>query len=406
MKEVLLMDVYVARQPIFDRKMNVLGYELLYRRSMKNFYEGTSDSQATAEVINNAFLSMHFNELTSGTKAFINFSHDMLIKGIPLLLPRESIVVEIVERTKVNDELIEACSELRSKRYILALDDFKANTANEQLMKQAHIIKVEFSKVDYPAQREILNKYKGEVKFLAERVETREEFQLAIDMGYDYFQGYFFSKPVIVKGKDIESININIIRILEILNGEEPDYQEITEIIETDIGLTYKLLKLVNSVFFGARNLIHSIKHALVHLGMEEIKKWIYILMLKEVQVIENKELIKVCLIRAKIMELLAIEIDEEKKSDYFLTGMFSSIDILMNQDMQDIMNELPLSSEVKDALLGENNQIRKLLDIVRDYEKLSWDKEKAKAINPKITLDVFSDRHMEALKWVLKLDY
>lgn len=400
------MDVYVARQPIFDKRMTVLGYELLYRRSMNNFYEGTSDSQATAEVINNAFLSMHFNELTSGTKAFINFSHDMLIKGIPLLLPRESIVVEIVERTKVNDELIEACKELRSKRYILALDDFKAPQASEELIEQAHIIKVEFSKVDYSFQREFIKKYKGKVKFLAERVETREEFQLAMDMGYDYFQGYFFSKPVVIKGKDIESINVNIIRILEMLSVEEPDYHEMTQIIETDIGLTYKLLKLVNSVFFGTRNVIHSIKHALVHLGITEIKKWVYVLMLKEVQVIENKELINMCLIRAKIMELLSIDIDEEKKSDYFLVGMFSSIDILMNRSMQDIMCELPLSNEAKGALLGENNEIRKLLDIVVDYEKLIWNEEKIKEISPNITLNIYSKRHMEALKWVMKLDY
>lgn len=401
------MDVYVARQPIFDRRMNVLGYELLYRRSMNNFYEGTSDSQATAEVINNAFLSMHFNELTSGTKAFINFSHDMLIKGIPLLLPRESIVVEIVERTKVNDELIEACKKLHSNRYILALDDFKATPASEELMDQAHIIKVEFSKVSHSTQREYIKKNKGKVKFLAERVETREEFQLAMDMGYDYFQGYFFSKPVIIKGKDIESINVNIIRILEMLSLEEPDYQEMTEIIETDIGLTYKLLKLVNSVFFGTRNVIHSIKHALVHLGISEIKKWVYVLMLKEVQVVENKELINMCLVRAKIMELLSVDMGkDEKKSDYFLVGMFSSIDILMNRNMKEIMDELPLSLEAKGALLGEDNKIRKLLDIVVDYEKLVWDKTKIKQISPEITLDTYSNRHMEALKWVMKLDY
>ncbi len=401
------MDVYVARQPIFDRRMNVLGYELLYRRSMNNFYEGTSDSQATAEVINNAFLSMHFNELTSGTKAFINFSHDMLIKGIPLLLPRESIVVEIVERTKVNDELIEACKKLHSNRYILALDDFKATPASEELMDQAHIIKVEFSKVSHSTQREYIKKNKGKVKFLAERVEIREEFQLAMDMGYDYFQGYFFSKPVIIKGKDIESINVNIIRILEMLSLEEPDYQEMTEIIETDIGLTYKLLKLVNSVFFGTRNVIHSIKHALVHLGINEIKKWVYVLMLKEVQLMENKELINMCLVRAKIMELLSVDMGkDEKKSDYFLVGMFSSIDILMNRNMKEIMDELPLSLEAKGALLGEDNKIRKLLDIVVDYEKLVWDKTKIKQISPEITLDTYSNRHMEALKWVMKLDY
>lgn len=290
---------------------------------------------------------------------------------------------------------------------ILALDDFKATPASEELMDQAHIIKVEFSKVSHSTQREYIKKNKGKVKFLAERVETREEFQLAMDMGYDYFQGYFFSKPVIIKGKDIESINVNIIRILEMLSLEEPDYQEMTEIIETDIGLTYKLLKLVNSVFFGTRNVIHSIKHALVHLGISEIKKWVYVLMLKEVQVVENKELINMCLVRAKIMELLSVDMGkDEKKSDYFLVGMFSSIDILMNRNMKEIMDELPLSLEAKGALLGEDNKIRKLLDIVVDYEKLVWDKTKIKQISPEITLDTYSNRHMEALKWVMKLDY
>lgn len=401
------MDVYVARQPIFDRKMNVLGYELLYRRSMNNFYEGTSDSQATAEVINNAFLSMHFYEITGGTKAFINFSHDMIIKEIPLLLPKESIVVEIVERTQISEEFINAIKKLRANRYIIALDDFKLNSPRFKLQDYANIVKVEFPKVGYGAQREFIKNYKGEFKFLAESVETREDYQIAKDMGYDYFQGYFFSKPLIIKGRDIENINVNIIRILEILNDKEPDYQAMTEIIETDIGLTYKLLKLVNSVFFATRNVIHPIKHALVHLGFTEIKKWIYVLMLKEIQVSENKELINVCLIRAKIMELLAGDIGEEKeKFNYFLAGMFSAIDVLVNREMSDVMKELPLSPNVKSALLGEDNKISKLLKVVIDYERLIWNEDDIKAISESLDLNVYSNRHIEALTWVVKLDY
>lgn len=401
------MNVYVARQPIFDRKYNINGYELFYRRSMNNFYEGTDDNQSTAELINNAFLTMHFGELTDGTRAFINFSHEMLIKGIPLILPKDAVVIEIVERAEVSDELILACKDLREKGYIIALDDFYINDLNIRLLEVANIVKIEFNKVDFKIQKLLMDKFKGEVKFLAEKVETREEYQLALDMGYQLFQGYFFSKPVIIKSREIDSININIFRILEILNDDEPDYQRMSEIIETDIGLTYKLLRLVNSVFYGARNEIQSIKHALVHLGIKEIKKWIYILMLKDIQVVENKELIKTSLIRAKLMELLAITMDmEDVKSEYFLTGMFSSIDILLKRDMEEVTNEISISDEVKTALLGGDNEIKQLLDVVIDYEKPGNNKLDIKKVNSKLSLDIYMDRYIEALSWVKKLDY
>lgn len=401
------MDVYVARQPIFDRNMNVLGYELLYRRSINNFYEGFNDNQATAELINNAFLTMHFHELTGGTKAFINFTLDMVIKEIPQLLPKESTVVEVLEGFEISDKLVEACRQLREDGYIIALGDFVHKESNQALIETAHIVKIDFSTTGIDIQRRLIEKYKNKVKFLAEKVETREEYQLALDMGYDYFQGYFFSKPVIIKSKEIDSINMNLIRIMGLLNEKEPDFQKITAIIETDIGLSYKLLKLANSVIFGSINRIQSINHALVQLGITELRKWIFILMLKDIQSIENKELIKNCLIRAKFMELLCVDIGKnESKLDYFLTGMFSSIDVLMNRDMKLIVDELPLTDDVKGALLGENNEIKKMLDIVINYDTLKWDEGEIKKIGDNITQEIFMNRYIKTMMWVMKLDY
>lgn len=402
------MDVYVARQPIFDRSMNIFGYELLYRRSMNNFYEGFDDNQATAELINNSFLTMHFPELTGNTIAFIKFSHDMLIKETPLLLPKESMVVEILEGVEISDNLIEACKKLREEGYIIALSSFVVNESNIQLIELAHIIKIEFSTAGYEIQRKLLKKYKNKIKFLAEKVETREEYQLALDMGYDYFQGYFFSKPVIIKSKDIDSLNINLVRIMGMLNEKEPDFQNITAIIETDLGLSYKLLKLANSAFYGSRNEIKSINQALVQLGITELRKWIYILVLKDIQSIENKELIKTCLIRAKFMELLSIDIGKEhKKFEYFLTGMFSSIDVLMNRDMKDLTDELPLTDDVREALLGvENNEINKMLNLVINYETIKWDKMEIKKIGDNITPEILMNRYIKTMMWVMKLNY
>lgn len=401
------MDIYVARQPIFDRKMNVLGYELLYRRGMNNLYEGSDDNQATAELISNSYLNMHFSELTDGTKGFINFSEKMLIEQIPLILPKELTVVEILERVEITDELIEACKKISDKGYTIALDDYIFDESSLPLLEIADIVKVEFPFVEHEIQRKLISKYKNRIKFLAEKVETREEYKLALDMGYDYFQGYFFSKPVIIKSKEVDNLNVNLILILEMLNQKEPDFQKMAEVIQSDLGLAYKLLKLANSALLGTRNKIISIKHALVQLGIIEISKWIYVLLLRDVQTVENKELIKTCLIRAKLMELLAIDIGmRNKKLDYFLTGMFSSIDVLTNRDMKEILDELPLSDDVKDALLGKCNEIREMLDMILNYENLRWMEMESKLTDTDISQEKFMNRYIEALTWVTNSDY
>lgn len=401
------MDVYVARQPIFDRNMNVFGYELLYRGSMNNFYEGTDDNKATAELINNAFLTMHIHELTDETKAFINFSQKMIIEEFPLLLPADSVVIEVLGNVQIDENIIEACRKLREKGYIIALDDFVINESYLPLMEIAHIVKIEFTAVNYAKQRQLIKQYKSRVKFLADKVETREEYKLAMDMGYDYFQGYFFSKPVIIKGKEIESLNINLLKIMSVLNNGEPDYQQIAEIIETDLGLSYKLLKLANSAFFGSRNKILSIKQALVQLGIVEIRKWIYVMMLKDIQSIENRELIKTCFIRAKLMELLAIEIGKnDKRLEYFMAGMFSSIDVLLNKDMKIIVDEIVLTHDVNEALLGGDNEIKRVLDMVINYELLKWEIFKIHKTAFGITREKFMSLYVKALMWVRKLSY
>lgn len=401
------MDIYVARQPIFDRKMDVFGYELLYRSSMKNFYEGSDDNKATAELINNSFLGMPFYELTSGTKAFINFSHDMLIEEIPLLLPKESIVVEILERIAINDELIEICRKMSKRGYIIALDDFIFDESYIPLIKIADIIKIEFPLMEFEPQRSLIKKYNKRIKFLAEKVETRKDFQQAYDMGYDYFQGYFFSKPVIIKSKEVDVLNVNLILILEIINQKEPDFQKMAEVIKSDLGLSYKLLKLANSALLGTRRRIASVKTALVQLGTIEINKLIYLLLLRDIQTVENKELIKTSLIRAKLMELLAIDIGKGNENlEYFITGMFSSIDILTNRTMKELIEELPLGDNVKEALLGEPNKMRKMLEMILNYEALKWDEDEIKSISPNITQEVFMDRYIESLMWVMETDY
>jgi EAL and modified HD-GYP domain-containing signal transduction protein len=385
--------------------MNIYGYELLYRKSINNVYEGVDDNKSTAELINNVFLTMYSKELVRTTKVFINFSEEMLIYQIPKLLPKESTVVEILERVEVNEALIKACRELAEAGYIIALDDFIFDDKYLPLLEIAHIVKVEFPAVSIQDQEKLINKYKNKIKFLAEKVETREEYQQAIELGYDYFQGYFFSKPLIMKDKEIGMLNANLLKIMEILNGKDPNYEELAEVAERDLDMSFKLLKLANSVYYGSKTKV--VKQAMIQIGVNELRKWIYILLLKDIQVIENRELIKNSYVRGKFMEILANEVgNTDKQSEYFMAGIFSSIDMLLNRKMEDIIKELALSNEVKEALIGNDNTIKKALDIVLDYEMLRWDDLNEDASAYGIPTERLKDIYLDSLKWVMSLDY
>ncbi len=399
------MEVYVARQPIFDRSMRIFGYELLYRRSRNNFYEGLDDEQATSELIHNAFLVMQFDELTNRNRAFINFSEELLENEVPLLLPKDIIVIEILERVKATDTIIQTCKKLKEKGYTIALDDFIFQESFKPLVDLADIIKVEFDGTGLSQQKNFIKQYK-EKTFLAEKIETREDYKIALDMGYDLFQGYFFSKPVILTGKKIEVLNANLIKIIEALNQKEPDLQQITEIIEKDLALSYKILKLANSVIFASKSKIYSIKQALVRLGIEELKKWVYLMALRGIQNRGNQELINNCLVRGKLMEFIALETGMKNKHlEFFLTGMFSSIDTLLNRRMQDIIVELPLTTDVKEALLKRDNELKKVLDIVLSYEMANWG-ESGKRFIDNMTNERFVDLYLEALRWVNEVNH
>ena len=400
------MEVYVGRQPIFDRYNNILGYELLYRRSMNNFYEGNDADRDTAEVINNAFFVMHFEDLTEGKKAFINFTEAMIVKNVPLLLPKEMLIIEILEQSNITQELIESCLQLKKAGYKIALDDFIFDEKFETLLDIVDIVKIEFPNVSLFDQRQLIHRYKNKISFLAEKVETREEYDLALNMGYEYFQGYFFSKPVIVKGKDIPVLNTNIIRVINELYSLDPDFNRISHIIESDLGLSYKILKVSNKVYFEARYEIKSIRHAIVRLGISELKRWFNILLVKDIQIVENRDLIKNSLTRAKFMELIALESNNKQDFlDYFMVGMFSSIDTLLNRNMESIVEELPFTEQVKDALLGKPNIIHSALTVVLDHEFIRL--EQLDMINPifNISQSRFMELYIQAIHWVKTLE-
>ena len=399
------MEVFVARQPIFDQNMQLYGYELLYRRNNQDFFDGTDDGQATADLINNAFLTLSFNELTHGTRAFINFPKDLIEKEIPLLLPKDKIVVEIIERGLLSTAFLKACRKLKKAGYHLALDNFVPNAAYLPLLELVDIVKVDFSA--FPPDRQAALIKKLPCTLLAQKLETRESFQQAKSLGYSLFQGYFFTKPVTVSGKEISVLSTNLVRMTQEINCPEPSFERIAEIVDADLGLTYKFLKLANSVVYGSIHRIGSVHQALVRLGISEIRKLAYIMMVKGITHVENRELVKNSLIRARLMELFAMETGIKLRTqEFFTTGILSAIDVLLNKPMEDIVHELPLTEDIKNALLGEHNGLRQMLNKVILLESGQWDKNGGRRLFNEIPDERLMSLYLEALEWVMELDY
>ena len=396
------MNVFVARQPIFNRGEQSVAYELLYRKSEINSFTHIDGDEATTDVIINGFFNIGVEELSEGKKCFINFTENLLSLKLPTYFEPESIVVEILEDIPINKELVSICQELKELGYTIALDDFAIQESYEllpELLKYIDIIKIDFLQTSLYDRRRMITRYKShQVSFLAEKVETREEFELALNDGFDLFQGYFFSKPDVLSAKDIPAYFQTHYQISEELSKQEPNINDIASKIEQDVALSYKLLRLINTAAFFTRNKINSIKHALVFIGLKEFKKWIYVLTIKQIDHEKNtgqEEVIKLSLIRAHLCEQLSQKIGKKDSSPYLLAGMFSLIDNLLHCSIDDALQKLPLSDEIKDAINGKNNEIGKVLNWTIQIEKCNWNLS-----DLPLTANEISECYRNAIQW------
>ncbi len=373
------MDIYVARQPIFDINDKTVAYELLYRSSTVNNYQHTNGDQATTDVIVNSFLNIGIKELSNGKPCFINFTEKLLKLGVPSYFNPLSIVVEILETVELNEEILNICKELKAHGYTIALDDFFVSQWNDltiQLLNYIDIIKIDFRSTSRSDRQEMIRFIKNRnIHFLAEKVETIEEYLQAKEDGFVYFQGFYFSKPVILNSYDIPSYYHSYFQILKEIECPEPDLEKIKNVIEKDISLSYKLLRLINNPVFRPRNEVSSIKQAIILLGLNEIKKWIYVLAIRGVEKwtdggSKEREIIELSLKRGKLGELIGKKVGREVlASKYFLMGMFSLMDSLLHHPMETLLEDLPLSNELKDALSGEKNDDYAMLQFLKDIE-------------------------------------
>ncbi len=370
------MDIFVARQPIFDRRRQVFAYELLFRSGLENFFDHADPDQATLSVISDSVSVLSLEKMTGGRPAFINFTQGLIEADLATLLPREWLVVEILENVPPTAEVVEACARLKRAGYRLALDDFVHEPDLLPLMELADIIKVDFRDTEDRYRKQIAAQARAMgIKALAEKVETEPEFEQAKAYGYDYFQGYFFCRPTILTGRDIAAWKMQSLQLLKEAQAPQIEFKNVAEIIRQEVSLTYKLLRYVNSPFFGIRVKLNSVKQALVMLGEDNVRKWLSMVAMANLAREGTAELSRNSFIRATLCESLGTEAGlGARATDLFMMGLFSLIEVVLSRSMPDILAELPLSDDVVAALVGEDNVLRRILDLVVSYDRGEWE--------------------------------
>jgi len=388
-------NIFVARQPIFKGNKEVFAYELLFRSGLTNYFDPMQDGEeATSKVITNSFLLIGIPAITEGKKAFINFSEDMLLKGYPSLFPKEITVVEVLETVGATPGVVAACGKLVEAGYVLALDDFLYEDRFLPLVKLARIIKFDIRQMSFSElerQAKVVSRYN--VKLLAEKIETNEEFEAVKKLGFDLFQGYFFSRPHIMEGRDIPGSKLHYLQVLKVIQDEDYDFAELSKFVSRDVSLAYKLLKYANSAYFARRQKLDSIEMVVAMLGQRTLRKWLSLMMLSYLAADKPSELLRLAAFRGSFCELIADQLlDRRSEAGMFHTaGMFSLLPAMLDKDMAEILPELALPGKLQEALLSEvaATPLARTLALVMAYERGDWGK--TVDLGAKLTLNLDS---------------
>lgn len=392
---------FIARQPIFDQHAKVYGYELLFRSGCENFFSHPDGDAASKMVIDNFFL-LGLETLTAGRRAFINCTRDILVRDFVSLLPRQRVVLEVLETVDADAEVVSALTRLKQDGYSIALDDYVDASRQKPLVDLAEFVKVDFA-LTRDKDRGLLASQLARpgLSLLAEKVETQEEFNQARDMGYDYAQGYFFAKPEIVAGRDVPGFKLNYLRILQEINRPDVELSRVEAIIKQEASLCFKLLRYLNSVLFGFREEVKSIRHALALLGERELRKWASLVAVAAMAEDKPQELVVNSLVRARFAELLAPATGlNSRATDLFLMGLLSLMDAILDQPMTAVLENLPVAEDIKSALVSWQGPFARIYEIILAQETANWADLNDLAAELRLGESQATNRYLESVEW------
>lgn len=391
-------EIFIGRQPIYNTNLGVFAYELLFRSGSTNNTSSTtlSSDEATSQVIINTFLEMGLENLVGNRNACINLGENYrLWENIPNIMP-DRVMLDIPQNLIINKDSINSVKRLHDNGFMIALDDFTDNPDAKQLLPYVDIIRIDVKNLKYEEVKKHVKKLKKYNKdLLAEKIEVLEDFDSYTELGFCYFQGYFLSHPKIVKSKKLSNNKLSVMNLIAALNNSDHDIDDLEAIINKDISLSYKILKLINSAFFGLASTIDSIKHGLVLLGRRHLVCWATMMALNNLET-RTPEMLHLSMVRAKTCELLAEKAGRSHAESYFTTGLFSALDILMEQDIEVLLKSLPLTDEIKEALLHRKGNMGEALSCTLAFEFSEWKKVQF----AHLTKMELAKINIEAFKW------
>ena len=371
------MEVFVARNPIFDAGKVVHGYELKFKSGFDTYYNALCEDNESAKTNVDFMAFVNYGELTNNRPGLVNFSQSLLMRDFPKLLPKEKLNVGIeIPQSQCPQDFFDKCSALSKNGYSLVLNNVTLDNIDTPLITLAKFAKIDFSKVPHDDQKKILQILAEEkIKAIAYNLQAISDSTQALKWGYHFFHGEFFSQPALDTDQDLKNSKLAYFHILQEVNRPELSYDQIARIIKHDVALTYKLLRFINSAWFGLKYEIRSIKHALILLGPKEIKKWAALVAMSNTGIDKPKELLLRALTRARTAEQIALQLDMSKQApEFFLMGMFSLIDALTDTPMEKALEKIPLNERITDTLLGHKTETyHQVYEVMIAYESADW---------------------------------
>ena len=393
---------YVARQPILDRELKTHAYELLFRDSLDNVFPPISAQLATSRLVTEQFLQQNIDQLLGGHPCFINFPHSLLLDGLAECLPQDKVVIEILEDAEPDDALLDKVIQLHGLGYRLALDDFTLVPAWDRFLPYIHIIKFDLRATPLASIERFMQTHRHlPLTYLAEKVEDKAEFERMKGLGVELFQGFFFSRPQMVQQTTMPPTQLVVMQLLKVVNQAEPDLDKIEQLLNQDLSLSLKLLRYVNHLKHFPQP-IASFRQAASSLGHSQLKRFVALIAATSAGHDKSAELYQMSLIRARFCELLAqTHAPTQQAQQAFITGLFSLLDVLMGQPLDQLLGTIPLTAEIRAALLERKGNLGFYLAFCEEYEKANWQRIAASTARLGPNEEKVSPLYLAATAWV-----
>lgn len=403
---------FVARQAIFDKQLNTVGYELLFRNSMDNRFPDMSAEQATTQLIEEQFLSAPVGRKSNNSTVYVNFPYQLLVEGLAETLPINRVVIEILENAEPDIKLLETVKRMHTLGFRIALDDFEPGNQWEAFLPYVNVIKFDIRRSprekisDYIlANRELLR----HAVFLAEKVETYEEFETFKKLGFHLFQGYFFSKPVVTRRNKLAQNRAFALKLMQEVNVESPNLNKIEDLLKRDVSLSFKIMRYAQNILYNTRGISgfrnQSLRDIVVYLGIGEMRRFVLVACLTSFEDVTNTEIYYLSLIRAKFCELVAARTSTNNiANDAFMVGLFSLLDVILGLPLEELMAQIAVSPEVARALEANSGELYPYVQLARLYEQRMWDEASDVAHEIGLPNSAISELMNQAAKWADEL--